>query len=306
MYYRSPIPYMGSKTKLLPQLIPLFPKNVNVFIDLFGGGGCISMNFAGKIKTIYNEINPNIVALINMIKNNDPQELNAYWQAKVEEYKLPKKSTKRLDLNDANFFNKRQENYNKLRADYNNSKERDYRDLFLLSCYSINHLIRFNSNSDFNASSGADSYNEKNFQCVKDMHKIFQNVEVRNENALSFFFEGLNENDFVYNDPPYTFTEAVYNEKRAFGGWGIEQDYKLFELLEKLDQQKIKWGLSNVFSNRGKVNQHLIDWCEKNKWKVYHLDRNYNPFSRGNSDNDEVYICNYEIEEKPVQIGMFD
>lgn len=98
-------------------------------------------------------------------------------------------------------------------------------------------------------------------------------------------------------DPPYSGTEAVYNEKRAFGGWTIENDYKMFELLEKADKKGIKWGLSNVFENRSRENQHLIDWCKKNGWQVYHLDRNYNPFSRGNSNNDEVYICNYNKEK---------
>jgi len=306
MYYRSPIPYMGNKYKLLKHILPLFPKTCKTFIDLFGGSGTVSMNYQGTEKTLYNDFNTNIVELVKMFKENNPQELNAYWQAKILEYGLDSCSLKKEERENRSGYERRKENYNKLREDYNKSKERDYRDLFLLSCYSINHLIRFNTNSDFNASSGADSYNEKNYKCVCDMHKIFQNVEVRNEDALNFDFSLLDGNDFVYSDIPYLNTEAVYNEKRAFGGWSIESDYELFKILENLNAKGVKWGLSNVFSNRGKTNQHLIDWCEKNKWKVFHLERNYNPFSRGNSDNDEVYICNYEIEEKPTQIGMFD
>ena len=38
-YIQSPLNYTGGKYKLLNQLIPLFPKNINTFIDLFGGGG---------------------------------------------------------------------------------------------------------------------------------------------------------------------------------------------------------------------------------------------------------------------------
>lgn len=72
-----------------------------------------------------------------------------------------------------------------------------------------------------------------------------------------------------------------------------ENDYKLFNLLEKLNNKNIKWGMSNVFENRNIKNEHLIKWCNDNQWNVYHLNRNYNPFSRGNSNNDEVYICNY-------------
>ena len=297
-YKRSPIFYMGNKYKLLKDLIPLFPDSCDLFIDLFGGSGCVSMNYKGTEKTIYNEINTNIVELIKMIVTNEPKDLDKYWKNKINKYGLRQKSDK---VNKGNGI----ASYTKLRNDYNQTPKRDYRDLFLLACYSINHLIRFNVNSDFNASNGNDSYNEKNYQQICDMHESFKNVEIVNGNAFDFNFSILTESSFVYVDCPYSGTEAIYNGKQAFGGWTVESDYKLFSLLEKLSRGEIKWGLSNVFVNRGKTNQHLIDWCEKNNWNVYHLDRNYNPFSRGNSNNDEVYICNYIKENKIKQISMF-
>ena len=126
------------------------------------------------------------------------------------------------------------------------------------------------------------------------MKNSFKNVKILNLNVFDLDFEKLTENDFVYMDPPYLNTTAVYNEKKkAFGGWSLEDDYKLFSLLEELNRKGIKWGMSNVFENRGIKNEHLIKWCENKGWYVYHLNRNYNPFSRGNSNNDEVYICNY-------------
>lgn len=39
MYKESPIFYMGNKYKLLKDIIPMFPKNANTFVDLFGGSG---------------------------------------------------------------------------------------------------------------------------------------------------------------------------------------------------------------------------------------------------------------------------
>lgn len=297
-YKRSPIFYMGNKYKLLKDLIPLFPDSCDLFIDLFGGSGCVSMNYKGTHRTIYNELNTNIVELIKMLVNNEPKELDKYWKNKINKYGLRQKSDK---VNKGNGI----VSYTKLRNDYNQTPKRDYRDLFLLSCYSINHLIRFNKNNEFNASNGNDSYNDKNYQQICDMHESFKNVEIVNGNAFDFDFSILTKNSFVYVDCPYSGTEAIYNEKQAFGGWTVESDYKLFSLLEKLSRERIKWGLSNVFVNRGKTNQHLIDWCEKNNWNVYHLDRNYNPFSRGNSNNDEVYICNYIKENKIKQISMF-
>lgn len=304
-YKRSPIFYMENKYKLLKYLIPLFPRSCGTFVDLFGGSGCVSMNYQGRNKTIYNEFNHNIVELIKMVKYNNPQELDTYWQNKVKEYGLRTKSDKIGCANDT-------EKYNKLREDYNKSETKEYKDLFLLACYSINHLIRFNKDSEFNASNGADSYNEKNYQQICDMHETFKEVIISENNALDLDFDKLEQDTFIYCDPPYLNTEAVYNEKRAFGGWNIDKDIELFTFLEKAHNLGFKWGLSNVFENRGKRNEHLIQWCEKNGWEVYHLSRNYNPFSRGNSNNDEVYICNYEIkntdskDKVKVQISMFD
>ena len=35
---QSPLNYTGGKYKLLPQILPLFPKDIDVFVDLFCGG----------------------------------------------------------------------------------------------------------------------------------------------------------------------------------------------------------------------------------------------------------------------------
>ena len=37
-YIKSPLNYTGGKYKLLPQILPLFPNEIDTFIDLFGGG----------------------------------------------------------------------------------------------------------------------------------------------------------------------------------------------------------------------------------------------------------------------------
>ena len=54
-------------------------------------------------------------------------------------------------------------------------------------------------------------------------------------------------------------------------------------------------GLSNVFRNKGIINQHLIEWSQK--YNVIHLNCNYASLGKGNANSDEVYICNYTKEE---------
>ena len=284
-YLESPIFYMGNKYKLLKQLIPLFPDKCKTFLDLFDGSCVVSMNYKGTEKTIYNEINKNIVDLVLMFKENDVEELDRYFNEKIKEYNIcctGKNFREHIEL---------QKGYYDFRDYYNKSEKKDKRDLYLLICYSMNHLIRFNKKDEFNVSCGSTQRYIKDK--IVNMHDSIQDVEIISKNCFDIDFDKLTELDFVYCDPPYLNTEAVYNEKRAYGGWCIDDDYKLFDILEELHNKGVKWGLSNVFYNRGKSNDHLIEWCDKNNWNVYHLNRNYNPFSRGNSNNDEVYICNY-------------
>jgi adenine-specific DNA-methyltransferase len=43
-YIKSPINYVGNKYRLIKQIIPLFPKNISMFVDAFGGSGTVLMN----------------------------------------------------------------------------------------------------------------------------------------------------------------------------------------------------------------------------------------------------------------------
>ena len=294
---------MGNKYKLLKDIIPLFPKECDIFLDGFGGSGVVSMNYQGTKETIYNELNNHIVNLMKTLLEYSPEELDKYFNTLILKYELPTTSCTQDERLKRKEYEIRSEKYNKLREYYNKSQERDYRVLFLLCRYSINHLIRFNSNGEFNAPSGTDVYNDSILKDIKDLQQMFKKVTISNEDFFNLDLSKLTTESFVYCDVPYTSTRAVYNEKRAFGGWSIEDDKKLFKCLENLNKRGIKWGLSNVFENRGKINQHLIDWCNENGWYVYHLERNYNPFRGGDkSNNDEVFIANYEEVNKKEEL----
>ena len=126
---------------------------------------------------------------------------------------------------------------------------------------------------------------------IVNMHDNMQNVDILNKNCFDMNFNELNENDFVYCDPPYLNTTATYNEN---GGWTEKDEEDLYSLCEELDKRNIKFGISNVFSNKGKKNEKLIKWCEDNNWNVYRFDKvSYSACGKGNSNATEVFICNY-------------
>lgn len=281
---------MGSKYKLLRDIIPLFPKHIDVFYDLFGGSGVVSINVCGRCnRVVYNDFNENVVNLLHMFKVSSPQELNTYFENKKRIYNLRTNSSKDTYMDDMG-------NYLKMRDDYNKSNPKDYRDLYLLSCYSINHLMRFNSNNEFNVSGGRNSYSSRIYSLIINAYEKLKGIELNNLNIFDFNFDNITSNDFVYLDPPYTNTWAVYNEKGTFGGWELKDDLKLFNIIDELNLRGVKFGLSNVFSNRGVENTHLIEWAKK--YRVHHLHRHYHPFSTESSDSDEVYITN--VDENPI------
>ena len=69
-------------------------------------------------------------------------------------------------------------------------------------------------------------------------------------------------------------------------------------MLDKLNERKLRFALSNVLSAKGKVNNILDSWLNKNaEYKCYHLNfdykkSNYHKTERINKA-DEVLITNY-------------
>lgn len=297
---KSPIFYMGNKYKLLPQLLPLFPKNINKFYDLFGGSGCISGNVNANT-IIYNEINENIYDLFCMFERLGSTNIIQAVENNIERFGLNREGTD-IRQNIPNIKETR-EYYNKKYLDfrdYYNKHQDNITDLYTLTFYSFSNLIRFNSKSEFNMPYGNRCFCKKHKEQIIDWCDMLEH-----KNIIAFCDDYKNildwnkpcKNDFVYVDPPYSNTLAIYNEKRAFGGWTIESDYELFNILEDLDKKGIKWGMSNVFVNKGNINNHLIKWCKENNWYVYHLNKTYSALGKGNANSDEVYICNY-LEDK--------
>lgn len=256
-------------------------------------------------KVIYNEINDNIVNLFKLFINNTPEEINSTILTYINKYNL---NTEGTDVRQNNpnikeirdYYNK---NYLKFREDYNKS-ERDYLMLYTLTFYSFSNLIRFNNDNKFNMPYGNRCYCNKHYEQIKNWYNVInnKNIEIYQKNAFDILKNNtFDSKDFIYLDPAYINTMAIYNEQRAFGGWNIEDDYELFNLLEELNTKGIKWGLSNVFRNKDNINQHLIDWCLKNNWNVIHLNGNYSSLGKGNANTDEVFICNFKKEGRIME-----
>lgn len=294
---KSPLNYIGGKQKILNQILPLLPKNINTFVDLFAGGCNVGINVnANKII-----LNDNLTYLIHLYETLKMQKLSDIF--KHIENRI---SNFELSLTNEN-------GYKTLRNLYN--KEKNPLDLFVLIAYSFNHQIRFNNSHEFNNPFGKNRscYNTSTQQNLERFTNKLQsnNIILSNKSFENFDFSSLNHGDFVYCDPPYLITTGSYNDgKRGFKGWTEKEELLLLENLNWLNKNNINFALSNVLEHKGKQNTLLIDWLKANNYKTNPIAMNYanSSYNTKNRDKDatvEVLITNY-VPAKVSFLPLFD
>lgn len=281
-FIKSPLNYTGGKYKLLPNIYELAPKNIDTFYDIFGGGFNVGINFEAN-KIVYNDMNKYLSEMFKYFKDTGFKELKKQIKDTIKKYELSQEN---------------QEGYNLIRKDYNNNPTPLY--LFILTCFSFNHQIRFNSKHEFNTPFGKErsSYNDS---IEHNLEKFCENLNNKEIELFSldfndFFKFDYKENDFVYCDPPYLITTGSYNDgKRGFKDWSIKEEKELLEYLDHLNSKGIKFMLSNVFYHKGLQNDLLIEWSKK--YNVHYVDKNYKNSSYHGKNTDkktvEVIIINY-------------
>ncbi len=296
---KSPLNYIGGKAKILDQILPLFPKEINNFIDLFAGGCNVGINVNAN-KVYFND---NLTYLIEMYKtfqNNELDTTISHIENRIKEFEL--------SLTNEKGFKKMREQYN---------KQKNPLDLFVLIAFSFNHQIRFNNNHDFNNPFGRER-SRFNATMKQNLEKFIirlkeTNIGFTNVCFNNFDFSFLNNNDFVYCDPPYLITTGTYNDgKRGFKGWTEKEEKQLLKILDNLDSKNIKFALSNVLEHKGKSNDILKSWVSnKPNYKInfiefHYSNSNYQTLVRDKNASVEVLITNYEPQKPQKEKTLFD
>lgn len=286
-FIKSPLNYTGGKFKILGQILPSFPKNIDNFVDLFAGGCNVGINVNAK-KVYFND---NLIYLVQMYKvfqSNDLEKTFQHIEARVEQFELS------LENDDG---------YKKIRNLYNEQK--NPLDLFVLIAFSFNHQIRFNSKHEFNTPFGKER-SSFNASIKENLRKFIIRLQKINAEFSSNCFKDLDlsflgENDLVYCDPPYLITTGSYNDgKRGFKGWTRKEENELLEVLDKLNSRRVKFALSNVLEHKGKTNDILKNWVKKNPDYIINFidsnysNSNYHTLVRDKNASMEVLITNYE------------
>lgn len=299
----SAINYTGGKYKLLPQIMKYFPNNVDNVVDLFCGGCNVGINLSSN-KVIFNDKNEHLIGLFNAFKRLDEKYIFDTIFNNIKKYDLSlvaEHGYKFYGCDSSSGLGKyNKKGYMNLRKDFNKKFIKDdeyYVLLYLLMIYSFNNQLRFNNKGEFNLPVGKRDFNLKMQNKLKDfLHRIKSgDYTFINEDFREVLIDNLDENSFVYVDPPYLITTATYNES---SGWTEDDEKDLLSLLEKLDRKNIKFALSNVLECKGKENSILKEWLNRNnRFKTIFLNYSYANSNYHKKDKEsitkEILVINY-------------
>lgn len=278
--FECPLNYIGSKAKVVPDILRLQPENYDTFIDAFGGGFNVGINISAK-KVIYNDLNYLVANLIRSFREHDTYDYLLYIKRIIKKFGLEK-------ANGPAYLEARSY-YNSLPAE-----KRDPRLLFTIILYGFQQQIRFNSQHDFNNPVGMRWFNDKILEKMISFSRQIKegNYEFSCQNYKELRSK-MTPSSFVYFDPPYNLTTGSYNDgKRGFDGWNKELEAELFSFADDLNQSGVPFMLSYVVEHKGATNQELLDWIDKRGYRLIQLG---DIIGISGSRRKEVLIVNYGI-----------
>lgn len=287
---KSPIIYSGSKSRFADVIKPLLPtEGVTNALDVFCGSGEVGVGMMDYDHVTCNDLTWQLITIHEMFQKRakeggDFEKYVKYLQSIEKAYGLGKfHKDKLVELKDA---------YEGLKTAYNVQHSASL--LYMLHCCSFSNGMRW-ANGSFNL-----PYGRRNFN-PSLQKKLINWLEILGEKDVEFTsedFRKINFEDygFIYCDPPYLTTTSFYQESKKTG-WGIKEEYALYEKLDKYAEQGGKFMLSNQIFAKGKENYILKEWIEsRTDLVVRYLDTgsytNCN-YQREDGKTVEVLVTNY-------------
>ena len=281
-----PIKSQGIKTKLVPWIKEVIPKEMNgTWIEPFMGTGVVAFNVRPN-KAILADTNPHLINFYNEIKNDtiNPNIVKHY---------LEEEGDKLLKIED--YYYEVRQRFNDFHSPL---------DFLFINRAGFNGMIRFNRKGGHNVpfckkpNRFAKAYVTKIVNQVDNIQKIIQNSDYTfiNQN-FEQTIAMANKEDIIYCDPPYIDRYVDY-----YNGWNEDDENNLNKLLNQFEGKFI---LSTWHSNKYRENEYL-----KTIWKKFNLLTKEHFYHLGGSENNrnsmlEALILNYQppkIQNKIVRV----
>lgn len=303
---QSPLNYTGSKFKLLPQILPLFPKNISVMVDLFCGGASVGVNVA-TTHTILNDKQSELMQILGLFQRESAESLLEQIFNIIADFGLSDSekfgysfykcdSAKGLSSYNKAGFARLKNAYNADKNAKGTNNDLQALKLFVLIIFAFNNQIRFNAKGDFNLPCGKRDFNARMQAKLKGFINAMQskNITLSSKDFRAFDISILDTQSLVYIDPPYLLGNAGYNEN---GAWSENDEKDLLEFIKMLDNKGLKFALSNVLFHKGRTHTMLKNWLKNNpKFKAHFLDFSYKNcnYQTKREQSSEVLVVNFK------------
>lgn len=295
---RSPFFYVGDKYKLMNQLLPLFPKDIETYFEPFCGGGSSFLNvnaakyvlgdvdeYMIKLHNMLNTYAQNPQRFFNIVKNiEDKYNLSASYRQDI----IPKEMKEEYVKTYFARFNKN--GYDIMRKDFNSDKH-NIELLYILIIYGFNRMLRFNSNGDFNLPVGNVDFNSNvtkalnhYFDFCTRNEVLFYTLDFRTYLKMWTY----SKNDFIYLDPPYLISNSEYNKL-----WSEKDERDLLDFLDNLNTKNVRFAISNLIEDKGKKNIIFEKWTQK--YNIHEISSSYLDYhnNKKTENHREVLVTNY-------------
>ncbi len=273
------VKWVGGKRQLLPEIRKYIPqKKYTLYYEPFLGGGAVLFDLQ-PLNAIVNDLNEELINLYTVIKN-DPDEL-------IKDLKKHR--------NQSDYY------YRIRELDRDRSKYRKLTDverasrIHYLNKTCFNGLFRVNRAGEFNTPFGRyKNPNITNEVTIRAVSKYFNkaNIEFRNVDFVEAV-KDINQNSFVYFDPPYDpVSDSANFTGYDKGGFDRKEQKRLKMLCDQLDERGISFLLSN--SATAFIKDLYSDPNRNYKIEIIKAKRTINSNANGRGEIDEVLVRNYE------------
>ena len=247
--------WAGGKRQLLDEIYSRFPADHEHYHEPFFGGGAVFFDLEPDDGTI-NDTNPRLINFYEVVRDH-PEDLISRLRDLDEpeadpnpEQRFAKENWKGKDV-EQYFYQQRARFNRRAYADeeWPATQEDRIEEAALLlylnrTCY--NGLYRENSSGGFNVPVGRYASPEwVQADRIRAASRTLADTDVRNED-FEYVLDVADEGDLVYLDPPYQPMSATANfAEYAAEGFGREDQERLLETVEELDERGVYFVLSN-------------------------------------------------------------
>jgi len=269
------VKWVGGKRQIMNSIMQFTPRNIRnyTYVEPFVGGGAVLFHLQPK-NSIINDYNSELINVYSVIKENLSELITDLKKHKNEpDYFY---DIRKLD---------REKDFHQL-----DNVQRASRLIYLnKTCY--NGLYRVNNAGEFNSPFGR--YKNPNIVNEPVLKAVSAYLNANNVQLFNKDYEeilnGLDENSFVYLDPPYhPISESSSFTGYIQGGWNMFDQLRLREACDTLTERGIRFLLSNSASG------FIKEQYQNYNISLVKATRTINANAEKRGEVNEVLIRNYE------------